>query len=183
MTEDDGHEDKLIGRIIDEAIKNIFAQHLDVREFRPIVDYFESGQQRRAGRHAPDRSVLERIAKVPGLRKRAEELAAKAIPDLSERDAREAATASAAEFILEGLHVHNKLNKAAKAGATGVAPAVIDGRSASLLPSLNRGTRRDPLRGYQRADHVVYLNTPSGTARSSSSRSRPTRPSTSSPST
>ncbi len=61
-------------------------------------------------------TVLERIAKVPGLRKRAEELAAKAIPDLSDREAREAAIASAAEFILEGLHVHNKLNKTAKAG-------------------------------------------------------------------
>jgi magnesium chelatase subunit I len=53
---------------------------------------------------------------VPGLRKRAEEFAAAAIPNLSDRDAREAATAGAAEFILEGLHVHNKLNKAAKAG-------------------------------------------------------------------
>jgi magnesium chelatase subunit I len=61
--------------------------------------------------------MLERIAKVPGLKKRAEELATVAIPDLSDRDARDAATASAAEFILEGLHVHNKLNKTAKAGA------------------------------------------------------------------
>ena len=60
--------------------------------------------------------LLERIAKVPGLRKRAEELAAQVLPGLSDRDAREAAIASAAEFILEGLHVHNKLNKSAKAG-------------------------------------------------------------------
>ena len=44
MSEDDGHEDKLIHRIIDEAVKNIFTVHLDVRELRPIVDYFESGQ-------------------------------------------------------------------------------------------------------------------------------------------
>ena len=60
--------------------------------------------------------MLERIAKVPGLRKRAEELAAKALPELTDRDAARPPTASAAEFILEGLHVHNKLNKAAKAG-------------------------------------------------------------------
>jgi len=38
------------------------------------------------------------------------------MPDLSDPAAREAATASAAEFILEGLHVHNNLNKTAKAG-------------------------------------------------------------------
>ena len=116
MTEDDGHEDKLLQRIVDEATKNIFGLHLDVRELRPIVEYFESGNSVELGDTLSTRSLLERVAKVPGLRKRAEELAAQALPDLSDRDAREAAVASAAEFILEGLHVHNKLNKAAKAG-------------------------------------------------------------------
>jgi magnesium chelatase subunit I len=116
MAEDDGHEDKLIHRIIGEATKNVFGLHLDVRELRPIVDHFESGSNVEVGDTLSTRTLLERIAKVPGLRKRAEELAAQALPGLSDRDAREAAIASAAEFILEGLHVHNKLNKAAKAG-------------------------------------------------------------------
>jgi len=116
MSEDEGHEDKLIHRIIDEATKNIFGLHLDVRELRSIVEYFESGQSIEVGDTLSTRTMLERIAKVPGLRKRAEEFASEAIPKLSDREAREAATASAAEFILEGLHVHNKLNKSAKAG-------------------------------------------------------------------
>jgi magnesium chelatase subunit I len=64
----------------------------------------------------PTRAVLERIDKVPGLRKRAEEFARSVTPDLTDADARDAATAAAAEFILEGLHVHNKLNKSAKSG-------------------------------------------------------------------
>ena len=90
MTEDDGHEDKLIHRIIDEAVKNIFALHLDVRELRPIVDYFESGQSVEVGDMLPTKAVLERIAKVPGLRKRAEELgrAALARPHRSRRPRR-----------------------------------------------------------------------------------------------
>jgi magnesium chelatase subunit I len=116
MSEDEGHEDKLIQRIIDEATKNVFVLHVDVRELRPIVDYFESGHNVEVGDSLSTRTVLERIAKVPGLRKRADELAAQSLPGLSDRDAREAAVASAAEFILEGLHVHNKLNKSAKAG-------------------------------------------------------------------
>ena len=116
MSEDDGHEDKLIYRIIDEATKNIFALHLDLRELRQIVDHFESGHSVEVGDTLSTATILERIAKIPGLKKRAEEFAAKAIPNLSDRDARDAATASAAEFILEGLHVHNKLNKSAKAG-------------------------------------------------------------------
>jgi magnesium chelatase subunit I len=116
MNEDEGHEDKLIHRIIDEAVKNVFGQRFDVREFRPMVDYFESGQSVEIGDMLPAKAVLEKVAKVPGLRKRAEEISGAILPELKDRDAREAATASAAEFILEGLHVHNKLNKAAKAG-------------------------------------------------------------------
>jgi magnesium chelatase subunit I len=118
MTEDDGHEDKIIGRIADEAVKNVFAQHLDPREFRPAVDYFESGKSVELGDTLPARAVLDRVEKVPGLRKRADELARSFLPDLADPAAREAATASAAEFILEGLHVHNKLNKTVKNGAT-----------------------------------------------------------------
>jgi magnesium chelatase subunit I len=117
MSEDDGHEDKLIHRIIDEAVKNIFTVHIDMRELRPIVEFFESGQSVEVGDSLPSKVVLERIAKVPGLKKRAEDLAGKALPGLSDREGRDAATASTAEFILEGLHVHNKLNKAAKDGA------------------------------------------------------------------
>jgi len=118
MAEDEGHEDKLIHRIIDEAVKNIFTLHVDARELRSIVDYFESGQSVEVGDTIPTRVVLERIGKVPGLRKRADELAAGEAASLSDREAREAAAASAAEFILDGLHVHNKINKSAKAGST-----------------------------------------------------------------
>ncbi|MDR3619269.1 MAG: sigma 54-interacting transcriptional regulator [Paludisphaera borealis] len=118
MTEEEGHEDKVIQRIIDEAVKNIFGLHFDVREFRPIVDFFEAGQTIETTDMLPSKTLLERAGKAPGLRKRAEEVAAKFSPDLTDADARTAAAASAAEFILEGLHVHNKLNKSAKGGAT-----------------------------------------------------------------
>jgi magnesium chelatase subunit I len=81
-----------------------------------MVDFFESGQSVEVGDMLPAKSVLERIAKVPGLKKRAEELAVQMIPSVPDRDGREAATASAAEFLLEGLHVHNKINKSTKTG-------------------------------------------------------------------
>jgi magnesium chelatase subunit I len=116
MNEDEGHEDKLIHRIFDEAVKNIFALHFDVREFRPMVEYFESGQSIEIGDMMPALKVLDQVARVPGLRKRALEIAGSLVPDLADTNADEAAAASAAEFILEGLHVHNKLNKAIKPG-------------------------------------------------------------------
>ncbi len=118
MTEDDGHEDKLIGRIVDEAVKVIFTQHLDVREFREAVAYFESGKSLELGDSLSARDLLSKVEKIPGLRKRAEEFAKESLPQLTELEAREAAAASAVEFILDGLYVHNKLNKAVKNGAT-----------------------------------------------------------------
>ena len=66
----------------------------------------------------PATVLNERIGKIPGLRKRADELAAKWVAGSGEGGLREAAAASAAEFMLEGLHVHNKINKQAKAGGT-----------------------------------------------------------------
>ena len=116
MTEDDGHEDKLIGRIVEEAVKSVFAHHLDAREFRAAVEHFEGGKSIELGDTLSTKEVLARIEKVPGLRKRAEEFARDAIGEQIDPQARDATVASAAEFILEGLHVHNKLNKAVKDG-------------------------------------------------------------------
>ena len=118
MTEDDGQEDKLVERIVAEAVKNIFAAHFDPKEFRPIVEYFEGGKGIEVGDTLAVKAVLDRIEKVPQLRKKAEEFAKKVQPELSDSEAREASTAAAAEFILEGLHVNNRLNKTAKAGTT-----------------------------------------------------------------
>ncbi len=118
MTEDEGHEDKLIGRLAAEAVKNVFDAHLDIKDFRASVDFFEGGKGVEIGDTQPAREILDRIERIPGVKKKADELARKLLPELTEADARDAATASAAEFILEGLHVHNKLNKTAKAGGT-----------------------------------------------------------------
>jgi magnesium chelatase subunit I len=116
MSEDEGHEDKLIGRLVGEAVKNVFDAHFDVKDFRASVEYFESGKGVEIGDTQTVKEVLERIDRVPVLRKKADELARKLLPHLDDADARDAATASAAEFILEGLHVHNKLNKTSKTG-------------------------------------------------------------------
>lgn len=118
MSEDDGQEDKLIGRIVGEAVKNIFDSHLDVKEFRAVVDFFEGGKGIELGDILNSTAILDRIDKIPGLRKKAEELGKATMPNVPDGAGRDAATASAAEFILEGLHVHNKLNKTVKPTGT-----------------------------------------------------------------
>jgi magnesium chelatase subunit I len=116
LSEDDGQEDQLIGRILGEAVKNIFAQYFDPKEFRSVVDYFETGHALELSDLMPARQVVERLESVPTLRKRAEQFAREHQDGLTDPEAREAALAAAAEFILEGLHVHNKLNKNVKQG-------------------------------------------------------------------
>jgi magnesium chelatase subunit I len=58
----------------------------------------------------------DRIATLPGFKKQLLHAAQTLAPDLIESPARDALVASVVEFILEGLHVHNKLNKSEKAG-------------------------------------------------------------------
>src|SRR5207302_1915597 len=43
MSEDDGQEDKVIGKLIGEAVKNLFEAHFDVKRFRQVVEWFEAG--------------------------------------------------------------------------------------------------------------------------------------------
>jgi magnesium chelatase subunit I len=118
MAEDDGSEDVLIGRIVGEAVKNVFAERLNPKELRTIVEYFEVGSNLEVSDTTATAEVLKRIERVPGLRKKAEELAKASVDGMSDAHLRDAATASAAEFILEGLHVHNRLNKNVKDGGT-----------------------------------------------------------------
>ena len=116
MAEDDGQEDKLIERIVAEAVKNVFTQYCDARDFRSVVDAFESGLTLSIEDTTSSASLLKQIDKVSGLSKKAHELAKKLAPEAVDAQALDCAAASAAEFILEGLHVNNKLNKTQKAG-------------------------------------------------------------------
>jgi magnesium chelatase subunit I len=118
MSEDDGHEDTLVHRLIAEAIKAVFVEYFEPKEFRPLVEYFDSGKTLELGDLQSANELIERAERVPLLRKRAEELVKASIPGTLDTSAHPGALASAIEFLLEGLHVLNKLNKNQKAGAT-----------------------------------------------------------------
>jgi magnesium chelatase subunit I len=118
MSEDDGQEDRVIGRLLGEAVKNIFDQHLDLDRYRPVVGYFENGKTLEVGDQLASTDYAERLAAVPGFKKLLLQSAEQLAPDLLDSPARDAVVASVAEFVLESLHVHNKLNKNEKAGKT-----------------------------------------------------------------
>ena len=118
MSEDEGDEDALIKRIVGEAVKNVFASYFDPKQFRGVVEFFEGGKGLEVGDMMPTQTLLGVVQKIPVLRDKARELSEKLQPELPDQDARDASIAAAAEFILEGLHVNNRLNKNVKAGTT-----------------------------------------------------------------
>jgi magnesium chelatase subunit I len=112
MTEDEGQEDALVSRIVGDAIQVIFAEYFDPKEFRPLVDAFEAGKTVELGDMMPAQMVLEKVERLPLLKQKAEELIKKTSAGESiDAQTRNGYLASAVEFILEGLHTHNKLNK------------------------------------------------------------------------
>ncbi|MGH7199681.1 MAG: magnesium chelatase, partial [Planctomycetaceae bacterium] len=117
MTEEPGEEDRIVSRIVGEAVKNVFDQHYSPKQFRGVVEHFERGETVEVGDRLRSAELLERIDTIRGFRRQVETAAAELEPDLSRGPFAEALRASVAEFLLEGLHCHNRLNKKQTSGA------------------------------------------------------------------
>lgn len=111
MTEETGEEDRLCERLVGEAVKNLFDQHFNAKEFRNVVDYFENGQTIEVGDKLSSADLLKRVEGIKGFSRQIAQAAAELEPDLSRSPHAPALQASVAEFLLEGLHVNNRLNK------------------------------------------------------------------------
>ena len=79
------------------------------------VEWFEGGQTLVIGDKIPSQDYVKRLNEVPGLKKEVQQFLQKTAGAAPEK-AQAALTASAVEFILEGLHVSNRLNKSQREG-------------------------------------------------------------------
>ena len=116
MTEETGEEDRVVSRLVEEAVKNIFDQHFSPKQFRPVVEYFEVGNTLQAGDGIPAADFLEHLSAIRGFRQQIETIAADLEGELAGGPNAAALEVSVAEFILDGLHCHNRLNKQQKSG-------------------------------------------------------------------
>src|SRR5438445_10396290 len=116
LTEDDGQEDRVVAKLVGEAVKNIFEAHFEPKHFRPLIDWFEGGKTLVTGDRVASKDYLKRLAEVTPLLKEVQQFLKSPELEALRPEAGEALTASVVEFILEGLHVENRLNKAAKGG-------------------------------------------------------------------
>lgn len=116
MTEEPGEEDSLIGRIVGEAVMKVFDEYRQPKQYRDLVEYFEGGETLTVGDGLSSADYAREISKFPGLRKAVEELGKELEPKLMSGPYADAVKACLAEFVLEGLHTHNRLNKDRKGG-------------------------------------------------------------------
>lgn len=117
MTEDSGDEEKLIGRLIDEAVKVVFDQHCKPAQFKAVVEHFDAGKSLDVSDQASSEEVAAGVAAIPGFADQVAKLCETLEPELS-KSARVDVQASVAGLILEGLFCHNKLNRVRSIGGS-----------------------------------------------------------------
>jgi magnesium chelatase subunit I len=99
-------EDKVLGKLMQRAVLNVFNRRFKAAELEDVVKAFEGGLRVDASDTMPAADYLRQLGQVRGLE-----------GAVSRLGAREPATiASAVEFILEGLHLSRKLNKDVQSG-------------------------------------------------------------------
>jgi magnesium chelatase subunit I len=102
-------EEKIIERLTQGAVLNVFKRHFEVDEFAEMLQLFENGQRMEASDTMPSMEYVHQAGRIAQMREAAVKLGAQGNP---------AVVASAVEFVLEGLHLSRKLNKDRHAGRT-----------------------------------------------------------------
>jgi magnesium chelatase subunit I len=104
---EDKKDDELIERLINRAVLKVFDRYIKLDELKLVIAYFEEGWGVEVSDTAPPADYLDALREVPGLREAIDRLGVFETPGLM---------ATASEFIYEGLHLHQKLNKERQGG-------------------------------------------------------------------
>ena len=110
--EGESTEDKLMASLLGEAVRQIFDSVADVDEYEAISDQFIEGLKLVVGDDVPAREQVTNMKHVEGLNEAAADLCEKFGVDAADPQM----LASAGEFLLEALYVHNRLSKHTAAG-------------------------------------------------------------------
>ncbi len=95
-------EDDLVDRLINRAVLKVWDKYLKPETLRRVVEHFEAGWGVEVSDQMRAEEYLEGIRQIPGLREGIDQLGAFETPGLM---------AAAIEFVLEGLHLHQALNR------------------------------------------------------------------------
>ena len=98
---------EVVGRLVDRAVLSVFDGRFQVDDLDQIVKHFESGWGAEVGDGVPSEDYLDGVKQIPGLRAAIHELGPIESPGF---------IAAASEFVFEGLHLHEKLNRSREGG-------------------------------------------------------------------
>ena len=104
---EDKKEEELIERLVNRAVVKVFDRYVKLEDLKPVIVYFEQGWGVEVSDRAPASEYMDALREVPGLRDAVNRLGTFETPGLM---------ATASEFIFEGLHLHQKLNKERRGG-------------------------------------------------------------------
>ncbi|HEY7331452.1 MAG TPA: sigma 54-interacting transcriptional regulator [Candidatus Limnocylindria bacterium] len=104
---DETREDKVIEKLVQRAIVNVFNRHFTLSELVPLVERFEAGAEAEVGELVASDRHERLVAEIDELRRAVGHL------DVGESPA---GVASGVEFVLEGLHLNRRLNKERRGG-------------------------------------------------------------------
>jgi magnesium chelatase subunit I len=105
-TAGDTSEDKVLAKLVQRAVLNVFGRNFGAGELDEVVTGFQNGLAVTASDTMPSAEYVKQVSTVRPLQA--------AVRKLGASDP--AGTAAAVEFILEGLHLSRKLNKDVQAG-------------------------------------------------------------------
>jgi len=100
-------EDDLVEKLINRSIVKVFDQYFSLNSLQKVIEYFNSGWGMEVSDTMPSQEYLDGIKEIPGLKEAIKTLGVSETPTMM---------ASATEFVLEGLHLHQKLNKEIEGG-------------------------------------------------------------------
>jgi len=106
-TVDDGREEQIVERLIQGAVLAVFNHYFSLGDLEPTVARFKAGYSVEVSDLTQSSDYVKLVKETEGLDTAIEKLGAKGSPPL---------TASAVEFVLEGLHLNKRLNKDKVAG-------------------------------------------------------------------
>ncbi len=104
---EDKKEDDLVDKLINRSIIKVFDQYFNLNSLQKVIEYFNSGWGVEVSDQMASQDYLEGIKEIPGLKEAIKSLGVSEAPSMM---------ASATEFVLEGLHLHQKLNKDVEGG-------------------------------------------------------------------
>ena len=99
---EDKKEGDLVDKLLNRSIVKVFDQNFNLNSLQKVIEYFNSGWGVEVSDQMASVDYLEGIKEIPGLKEAIKSLGVSEAPSMM---------ASATEFVLEGLHLHQKLNK------------------------------------------------------------------------